>query len=334
MAEAPHARLPIHPSASASSYLSFAGADAKSSDKEAVFLTQAFASQTSQLLWSETLPIAYEGPDTVENVRLAAEAIDLTSLQPGETFSFNDLVGIRTEEKGYRPGLMYSQGEVVTGIGGGICIASTLLYRAALESGFEITERHPHSGRVSYADPGRDAAVSFGWADMRFKNDSDSALLIRAVVQDDSLVVVLYGKKIQGRTIEIASENYEEIPYQSVEKEDPTVPAGETIIDQKPRTGFVVTTVRLFRQNGKLLRREVISRDVVFPCNQVIRVRPGDSSTPSTSGIRVPLELPKPEALPLPKTQGTISIPDEPQGLALPERTLSTSDRTDATASE
>lgn len=311
--------------------------EVKLSGKESAFLEQAFVSQTSQLLWSAVLPIAYEGPDTVENVRLAAEAVDLTSVEPGETFSFNDIVGIRTEDKGYRAGLMYSDGELITGIGGGICIASTQLYKAALESGFKIVERHPHSGPVSYADPGRDAAVSFGWADMRFENDSDSMLLIRSVVQDDKLMIAFYGEKKPGRTVEIISEGFEAIPYQTIEREDETVLTGESVVDQKGHAGFVVTTVRLFKQNGKLIRREVISHDVVMPSNKIVRVHPGDSSVPCTPGIRVPLELPKRESLPLPRVEGTITVPDEPQsasgGLPL-ERNLSTSERTEPTASE
>ena len=340
MGEGPHAASSPHRTANAASYLNLPSAtEAKSSDKESAFLSQAFTSRTSQLLWSEALPIAYEGADTVENVRLAAEAIDLATIQPGETFSFNDMVGIRTEDKGYRPGLMYSQGQLVMGIGGGICIASTQIYKAALESGFEIAERHPHSGRVSYADPGRDAAVSFGWADMRFKNDSDSLVIIRSVVQDDTLVVALYGKKTPGRTVVITSEDYDEIPYRVIETADETIPSGEQVVEQKGRTGFAVTTVRLIRQNGKLVKREVISRDVVFPCNKTIRLHPGESSIPTMPAIRVPIELPKMESLPLPRVEGTIRIPEDPQsdsgGLPL-ERPDSrdTSERTDATASE
>ena len=338
MADPPQVRL-ARPLTSPSSYLPMTGIEAKSSATDSAILQQAFASETSQLLWSEVLPISYQGPDTMENVRLSAEAIDMIALQPGETFSFNDIVGIRTEDKGYRPGLMYSSGALVTGIGGGICIASTQLYKAALECGFKIMERHPHSGPVSYADPGRDAAVSFGWADLRFENDSDSMLLIRAVVQGERLIVALYGQKKPGRTVEIVSEDYEEIPYQTVEKDEEPAPEGEPVVEQKPRPGFTVTTVRLFRQNGRVIRREIISRDVVLPCNKIVRVNSGESSaSPCTPELRVPFETPKRETLPLPKgeqrVEGTISIPEEPQGLALPERTFSTSERTASTESE
>lgn len=266
-----------------------------------------FQPKKDELLWSGSVPLDKQEPDTIENVRLAIQAVDMTTVKPNEQFSFNDIVGIRTEEKGYRPGLMYSNGEVVMGVGGGICIASTALYRAVLENGLKIVERHPHSGPVSYADPGRDAAVSFGWADLRFKNNTPGALLIRAAVQDDKLTVALYGTKQTGRTVEILSEDYSLIPYQVIQKEDITLPSGQENVQQKPRDGYSITTVRVIRQDGKQVSREQISRDTVLPRNEVVMVSPDHGGgTPGIALPDVPMgsqsvsPLPLPDAAPLP----------------------------------
>lgn len=297
------------------------------SEKQISF-ADAFQTQTSELLWSGTLPLDRQSPETVENVRLAADAVDMTLVRPNEVFSFNDIVGMRSEEKGYKPGLMYSNGEVVMGVGGGICIASTALYKAALESGIRILERHPHSGPVSYADPGRDAAVSYGWADLRFKNNTGGALLVRAAVQGDQLHVALYGKKTPGQTVEITTQDFEPIPYKVVEKEDITIPEGEVKVEQKARDGYSVTTVRTIRVNGKLVSQEVMSRDTVLPRNKIVLVPPKHQIT--TPDIALPIGPATPEAtqsmspLPLPLPESAPAVP-----LSLP-----TSDRADSKPSE
>jgi hypothetical protein len=268
---------------------------------DARLLTEAFSTQASELLAYGDLDLSSREDETLANVILAAEGVDLASLRPNEVFSFNRVVGLRTVERGYRPGLMYSNGEPVTGIGGGICIVSTLLYNAVLESGLKIIERHPHSGPVSYAEPGRDSAVSFGWADLCFKNTTDSPIHIRAGVKDDKLVVALYGKKKPGRTVEIVSEGYEVLPYKTIEKEDASVPEGEFIVEQAPRPGFAVTTVRLIRQNGRLVQREILSHDTVLPRDQIVLVSPKDGESsdgaPRLLGPPdrwvVPFEVPK-----------------------------------------
>ena len=281
-------------------------------------LAEAFESQTSELLWFGSLNLDRQSADTFENVRLSAEAVDLTAVRPDEVFSFNGTVGMRTEAKGYRPGLMYSNGDVVMGLGGGICITATQLYKAALESGLKLIERHPHSGPVSYANPGRDAAVSFGWADLRFKNDTGNVILIRCTVRENELIVAFYGKNRPGRTVEIVSEDLEVIPFTVVEKEDVMVPEGETKVVQQPHAGYSVTTVRVIRQDGKVISREVLGRDTVLPRNKIIHVPPAHKNMPK---IELPFDLTKPQ-------DGTLPLPDS-SPLPLP-----TSDLTEPTASQ
>ena len=333
--------------------------DSTGDDHDSLLLKQAFSTQTSDLFWHTSLPLDHRGDETQVNVGLSAAAVDFTALRPNEIFSFNNIVGMRSEEKGYQPGLMYSKGELTTGIGGGVCIVSTVLYNAALETGLKIIERHPHSGPVSYAEPGRDAAVSFGWADLCFKNNTDGVLLIRTAIENNKLEIALYGVKKPGQTVEILSEDYEEIPYKIFEKEDPTVPDGEVIVDQKARPGFAVTTIRVIRQNGKVVKREIISKDNVLPQNKIMRVPPRPEDAPLPIPDVEPLP-PLPEFVPeLPQTQpqphtapksGIIHIPELaehkeavsqplpkpllPPTPEVPERNLSTSERTVSPASE
>ncbi|MHB0998992.1 MAG: VanW family protein [Armatimonadota bacterium] len=292
-------------------------------------LTQALTAQTSRLIWTGEIDLTHQDDATISNVLEASNAIDLTAINPGDTFSFNDIVGMRTEDKGYKPGLMFTNGEVITGIGGGICIVSTLLYDAVLQTGLKIIERHPHSGPVSYADPGRDAAVSYGWADLKFKNNTKHPVYIKTSVNNYKLIVSVFGASNPGRTIEIVSRDFEELPYKIVEIEDAAVPEGEVVVDQKARTGYVVTTVRIFRQNGKIEKEEILSRDVILPKDKIVRLPlmgpmilpagimplPGFPDMPFTPGTQTVPETPVHAEAPKvssPKS-GVIHIPDEPK---------------------
>lgn len=240
--------------------------------REAMARQQAIEAQVTDLLWSGDVDMTSHGGDTLVNVRLAASAVDMTYLRPNEIFSFNDVVGVRTEEKGYRSGLMYANGELVTGVGGGICMVSTMIYHAALYSGLKILDRHPHSGPVSYAKPGFDAAVAWGLLDLAFKNDTGSPLLVRAMVEGNRFVVAIYGTKHPGRKVEVTAENYQEIPYKILEVEDPTIPDGQLLVERKAHVGWNVTVVRTIWQSGFPIKRETMNTDSMPAQDKIIRV--------------------------------------------------------------
>jgi len=129
-----------------------------------------------------------------ENLRLAAEAIDGKILAPGEPFSFNQSVGERTTEAGYKEALIIVGEEYTPGLGGGICQVSSTLYNAAILAHLKILERHSHSLPVDYVPAGQDATVSFGILDFRFRNSTDAYLLIRSSIEENTLTIQLYGK--------------------------------------------------------------------------------------------------------------------------------------------
>lgn len=114
------------------------------------------------------------------NIRLAATAINGTVLQPGESFSFNQVVGKRTAARGYKVAGIFSGGKADTGIGGGICQVSSTLFNAALLSNMTITSRTSHGLAVSYLPAGRDATVSWGGPEFKFKNSLSYPVKITA----------------------------------------------------------------------------------------------------------------------------------------------------------
>lgn len=214
------------------------------------------------------------GPDEMVNVEIAAKAIDGTVVRPFEIFSFNSTVGERSVERGFRPGLMFSNGEVVMGLGGGVCIVSTGLYNAVCKAGCKILDRAHHSGPVRYAEPGLDSAVVYGALDLSFKNDSISPIMIRCRVEGDKLVVSLRGRKRPGLEVEIVREGYTETPYKVIETEGPAVPEGTIKVEVPARAGYEVTIVRVFKQDGKVVEREVLSHDVMPARDKVVLIPP------------------------------------------------------------
>ncbi len=126
--------------------------------------------------------------DRNNNIRRAFEFINGYVLNPGAKFSFNGVVGERTEANGFFPAIEYAYGEHVEGIGGGVCQASTTLYQAAVCAGLQIVNRKPHSDAVSYTDYGKDATVYLGSRrkiDLVFKNSTEEPIYMVAGVQTD-----------------------------------------------------------------------------------------------------------------------------------------------------
>jgi vancomycin resistance protein YoaR len=134
-------------------------------------------------------------PDRVHNIRLSLQAINNTIVMPGEIFSFNEVVGERTPERGYRNAPIILGEAVVPGVGGGVCQTSTTLYNAVRLAGLEIVERRIHSIAPSYIKHGMDAAVAWPYTDFKFRNDSASPVIVKAEVQKWRVRVWILGKE-------------------------------------------------------------------------------------------------------------------------------------------
>lgn len=128
-----------------------------------------------------------------DNIKLACKTLDGTIVKSGETFSFWENLGCPTKEKGYKEAKTFtSDGKVTESYGGGVCQISTTIYNAVLKvKGLEIKERHEHSRDVPYIKDGKDAAVSFDSADLKFKNTLDYDIRIDAKVEDRKVKIKL-----------------------------------------------------------------------------------------------------------------------------------------------
>ncbi|UOQ84417.1 VanW family protein [Gracilibacillus salinarum] len=141
--------------------------------------------------------------ERAHNIMLAAEAINNHVIFPGGTFSFNNVVGKRTKERGYLPAPEIVKGELTQGIGGGICQVSSTLYNAIDRAGVQVLERYSHSKKVPYVPPGRDATVSWYGPDFTFMNNYNQPLLIRSKKIGGSIYVEVFTSE----TVEISPRN-------------------------------------------------------------------------------------------------------------------------------
>ena len=138
-----------------------------------------------------TTTFAASNRPRVSNIHTLADAIDGTLIAPGGTFSFNGTVGPRTAEKGYQEAPAIVDGKLVPQLGGGICQVGTTLFNTIFESGLPVVERHNHSFYISHYPKGRDATVSWGGPDFKFKNDTDHWVLLVTAYSDSSLTIAL-----------------------------------------------------------------------------------------------------------------------------------------------
>ena len=118
-------------------------------------------------------------PKRQNNISITCNNLSSTEIKSGETFSFCDIVGKATVEKGYQEADIFVNGEKKQGLGGGNCQVSTTLYNAVLQvPELEVLERHQHSAHVPYIKDGQDAAVSYGAYDFKFKNNTANTIKI------------------------------------------------------------------------------------------------------------------------------------------------------------
>lgn len=129
------------------------------------------------------------------NIELACKKINGKVLGVGEVFSFNEVVGERSEDNGFKNAVVILNGEYTTGVGGGVCQVSTTLYNCALLSGLKTSERHPHSLLPSYVKPSLDAMVSGSSCDLKFVNTTQGKVYISAYANGNTVTFSIYGLK-------------------------------------------------------------------------------------------------------------------------------------------
>lgn len=231
------------------------------------------------------------------NVRLAAQTIDGTVLMPGEIFSYNDTVGQRTAARGYKEAGVYANGQVTTGIGGGICQVSSTLYNATLLANLEIVARSNHMFNPGYVPAGQDATVSWGGPDFQFKNTRAYPIRISTSSDGGILTVSIHGSKKDDEYDEIKIQSYVtgSIPFSTEYRDDGSLPAGSTKVIQGGSNGCRSVTYKVMYKNGTEISRTVVSNDTYDPHNQIV-----------ARGTAAPEPTPNPEPTPSP-------APEQPQ---------------------
>ena len=205
-------------------------------------------------------------PNRIHNIGHAASKIDGTLVAPGEVFSFNEHVGDISRLSGYKEAYVISGGRTVLGDGGGVCQVSTTLFRAMLDAGVPIEERHAHSYRVGYYEQqspvGIDATIYVPSVDLKFKNDTGTYILIVSdfSAEQQKLVFSLYGKS-DGRISQVSDPVIlsRSAPPEPVYEDDPTLPVGTTKQVDFAASGANVQFTRTVTRNGEVLIDETFS---------------------------------------------------------------------------
>lgn len=221
----------------------------------------------------------------VNNIHTLADALDGTLIPPGGTFSFNDTIGERTAEKGYQEANAIVNGKLVPQLGGGICQVGTTIFNTVFFSGLPVVERKNHSQYISHYPTGRDATVSWGGPDFKFKNDTEHWVLVATGYTNSTVTISLYGTK-PGYEV-----TYETGPWTNIvnppirEVPDPTLPAGSRVVDEKGVSGRTIVVVRHVKQGGAEIRTDTF-KSVYKAAEEVVRVGTGGAtpSTPATTG--------------------------------------------------
>ena len=207
------------------------------------------------------------------NINLACHAVMNTVVMPGETFSFNETTGQRTTEKGYLPAAAIQGGATVDEVGGGVCQVSSTLFNAAAMADMTILKRSPHTWPSNYVDKGRDATVNWPNLDFSFRNDRDTPIFIVAYYQQRQCTVELYGAAL-GPGIDIGLEtrliSTTQPPVEPIYEQNPDLPPGTVQEKKKARTGYVVETYKVYRQNGAEYKRELLCTSNYQMIQQVI----------------------------------------------------------------
>lgn len=213
----------------------------------------------------------------VHNIKTASAKINQKLVLPGEVFSMDKTLGDRTEKNGYKPAKVIVNNELVDGLGGGICQVTSTFYNTVLLSGLEIVERRNHTLPLSYIAVGRDATISQGYIDFKFRNNLGYAILVESWVTGNQVSVSIWGRKPQTEnSIRIRTKITEKTQPDGVEIQiDPTLKPGEVVVVREAVPGCKVEVYReTVDPSGKVIKTEKISVDRYLPQKRKIRKSP------------------------------------------------------------
>ena len=235
--------------------------------------------------------------------------MDGTILMPGETFSYNKIVGERTAAKGYKPATVYVGGLDKQELGGGICQLASALYYCTLYSNLEVVYRTNHRFAVTYVPHGLDATVAWGSIDYKFKNNTDYPIRISAYTEGTNLIVVFYGTKADDSYVEMETRRLSSTPYSTVYQIDESLPAGETKTVTSAYTGYKYEVYRcVYDGDGTLISRTFENTSTYAYRDKVIAVSPADAAQYGLAPVVNPSVEPSPSTQPSPEPSPTPSM--------------------------
>ena len=206
------------------------------------------------------------GENRKHNVALAVSKIDGTVLAPEEEFSFNDVVGPRREERGFKTAYIIQDGQFVEGVGGGVCQVSTTLYNAVLLADLTVTRVQAHSLPVGYVAPSFDAMVSSG-SDFRFVNTLSAPVTIKMSADGKYVKCDVYG--VAGRKISRRSETIEILECETIYRDDDTLLFGQEVVEDSGANGLRSRGYLQYEGGGKVVTR-LIRTDFYAPQPKVV----------------------------------------------------------------
>ena len=268
-----------------------------------------------------TFTTRYDERDTdrTTNLKLACKKLNNQVVLAGATFSYNSTLGERTIAAGYKNAKIYSNGQVVDGLGGGICQISSTLYNAVVDANLGIVERRNHQFVTSYVPAGKDATVVYGMTDFKFKNTRKYPIKIVATAQNGIATISIYGNKEEVEydvTLEV--KQLSTIPVTTQYVEDSSLPVGTEKVKQAGANGVKTETYLVKSLNGKVVSREVISRDTYNAMPRIIlkgtKGATNSSSSTSTQKSQTTQSTEQNTQTPTTPTTPTEQQPTENQG--------------------
>ncbi|MFZ3130309.1 MAG: VanW family protein [Desulfosporosinus sp.] len=209
-----------------------------------------------------------------ENIKIAARALDMAIIKPGGTLSFNQIVGERTVEAGYKDAYIIVNGEFVPGLAGGICQVSSTLYNTGLLANLAVTQRSNHDLAISYVPLGQDATVAYPDLDLKFNNDSGGYLLVRTRTNYNTVTIELYGKVKLGQEVYIGNTIESIIPAVEQRLVDETMAHGESVLKQEGQPGYLVKSVRNVKVNGVIVSSQPLNQSRYSSLPRIYAVGP------------------------------------------------------------
>lgn len=223
------------------------------------------------------------------NLKIASNKTNNVVIMPGEVFSFNQVVGKRTVEEGYKDAKVYENGKVVDGLAGGICQVSSTMYDAALLANLEIVERYNHQFTTSYLPGGKDATVVYGIKDFKFRNSRKYPIKIVTSMGGGTITYSIYGIQEENEyTVVITPVITSRIAGRTITEVDKSLAPGKSVTVQAGHSGQRVTTYKELWQNGTKISSEVITNDVYNAMDTIVHVGPAAPAPAPAPAIPTP----------------------------------------------